>query len=167
MVHNLLLEQPAGLLSMLPEGSSEVDIEHMQFTAAYMDVGAQASARLTAGFGDVVIPFDLNRKTAEYDIAVASATDSAILAKRSVKAQIVGNITELVFMEFAAFEAQYFLQRNNVCVDLLQNVDDSVRTHQSIQTATFVYVVSDDSNRVRGLLHCVELTLKSFSPILA
>src|SRR5689334_19888677 len=99
MVDDLLLEQMARLLAMLPESSAEVDVEDVQLALSHMYVYPQASARFAARPRDVVVALDVYGKTAQHDVAVARSAQPAVFTERAVKAESIGDEAELILDE--------------------------------------------------------------------
>ena len=152
MTDDPFFEQPPCLLTMFHESRSKMHIEDMQRRSVDLNIGSQAASPLAAGFCDVIVPVDMNREATQHDVSVTSAFQSPGLTECEVKTQLIRYEPELISFAAAAFDAQHFLERNNIGIDRLQYLDDPVRADAPVQAAAFMHVVGNDSDLV-GLSH--------------
>src|SRR4051794_20946197 len=73
MTDDSLIEQTSSLLSMFEKCGSEVHVENVQHRSVHLDIRTQAAPLFTPRCRDVEIAVDLNRKSAQDDIAITSA----------------------------------------------------------------------------------------------
>ena len=152
MVDDLIVEQPPRLRAVFKERCAEVDIEDMQHGGVQLYVGAQASSGFTTPGRDVIVAMNVDGKPAEDDIPVTAAAKLARFSEGKMQAEFFGNKSSLIRFAIPPFDTQNFLQRNDVRVNLAQDVHNPAWAHTSIQTSTFVNVIGYDSNCLVGVL---------------
>ena len=108
-------------------------------------VSSEASSPLTSSGTDVVILVALDGVAGEQDIPITSTLMSAVLSKREVEPKLLRDKSGLILFGLAAFETDNLLERNDICLEFVQNVHDPVRPNTSVHTTTFVDVVGNDS----------------------
>ncbi len=65
-----------------------------------------------------------------------------VLANLDVESQLLGQVSCLMVFPTFAFDADHFLQRDNVRVDVAQDAQNSVRTYAPIQAPALMDIVS-------------------------
>jgi hypothetical protein len=100
----------------------------------------------------------LNRKPGQHDIAVPAAFVKAVLAESETESEFIGNILRLIFFGRSPFEAYHFLKRNDVCIELTQDLDNAVRPDAAVHTAAFMNVIGSNSKKTEGFGHFVKPT---------
>lgn len=68
-----------------------------------------------------------------------------ILADLRVVSHLLRDVPRLLIFSRLSFDANNFLERDDIGIDLAQNPHDAVRANTSIQAATLVDVVSGDT----------------------
>jgi len=139
------IDQLARLLALFEEPGSKVNIENVEDVLVEADVSPQAASPLASAGADVVVLMALYGEAGQQDIAVSAALMPAILAKREVKSQFLGDKPRLVLFRRSTLKTYNLLQRNNIGVQLPQHVGDAVRLHAPVHATTLVDVVGDNA----------------------
>jgi hypothetical protein len=153
MADNLLLEQTSRLLTMFEECRSEVYVEHMKRRRGEVDVGPQAASRFATALRNVVVPMGMNGKAAKRRIPISSALQTTCLSECEVETQPVGQKSKLIPLAIGAFDTEHFLKSDDVCIDMLEHIEDSFGTDTTIQPTTLMDVVGCDAQNLMGLFH--------------
>jgi hypothetical protein len=153
MTDNLLLEQTSRLLTMFEECRSEVYVEHVKRRSSEVDVGSQAATRFATALRNVIVPMGMNGKAAKHRIPVSSAFQTTCLAECEVETQSIGQKSKLIPVAIAAFDTEHFLKSDDVCINMLEHIEDTFGTDTAIQPTTLMDVVGCDAQNVTGLFH--------------
>ena len=70
-----------------------------------------------------------------------------------METQPVGQKSTLIPIAIAAFDTEHFLKSDDVCIDMLEHIEDSFRTDTAIEPTTLMNVVGCDAQNVMGLFH--------------
>jgi hypothetical protein len=62
----------------------------------------------------------------------------------------------------ATFDAQNLLKRDDIRIDLLQDIDDAARPDAAIQSTAFMYVVGGNSKNLAGLSHVLTTRVQCY-----
>src|SRR5262245_61934384 len=121
-------------------------IDVQLFSAVQIDVHAQASALLAPAYADIVISRFSHRESAEHGVPVGSAAQLAVLSQSEFQSQLARDEMRLIVSVLGAVYPQYFLKRDDVRIDLTQDLDNSFRPDPLIHPPTFMNVVGDRTN---------------------
>jgi len=139
-------DQFARLASPLDKRSAEMHVVDMQPALfSQSDIDAQASALFAPGYTDVVILRPEQRKAAQREVAVNSSPQLAVMPHTIVETQSARYKMSLIIFTGTPMNAEDFLQRHDVGVNLFQHTYDPRGVESPINPDAFVYVVSDDS----------------------
>jgi hypothetical protein len=130
----------------LSVGGTEVkviDVEHP--VGCDLKIRPEAAPLLTSGLSDVVVMSMDKRKPAQGDISVCASLKPAVLADPVMKPHLVSDETRLMVICPFSFNAEHFLEGDDVRIDLPEDLCDSLNLNPSIKTAPLVDVVSRDS----------------------
>lgn len=122
-----------------------MNIEHVHGRCSKPDIGAQTTTGFAPRRRNIVVAIDVDRRPAQNDVAVATAFQPPVFAKNEIETEFIRNEPCLVFDRIGVFDAQNFLERDDVGIDLLQDLDDSLRSSPPIHSPAFMNVVCDDS----------------------
>jgi len=138
---------------MFEECRSEVYLEHIKRRRAEVAVGSQAASRFATALRNVVVPMGTNGKPATYDIPISAALQTTCLSECEMETQPVGQKSKLIPLAIAAFNTEHFLKSDDVCIDMLEHIEDSFGTDTAIQPTILMNVVGCDAQNVMGPFH--------------
>src|SRR5262245_43615658 len=112
-------DQFARLASPLDERSAEMHVVDMQPALfSQSDIDAQASALFAPGHADVVVLRPEHRKAAEHEVAVNASPQFAVMPHAVIEVQSARHEMSLIVFTGAPVNAEDFLQRHDVGVNL-------------------------------------------------
>ena len=132
MIDDPLLEQTSRLCPVFKERRAEVDIKYVESSCVDANVRPQTPAGFTASGAEVVIAVNPNGMPRQYDVAVTATFEAPRFPKREMKTEFFGNEANLICLTVAALDAQNFLQRNDVRIDFVQDVDNPTGADSTI-----------------------------------
>lgn len=80
-------------------------------------------------------------QTGKQKVAIRAATIAAIFAQFGMHPQFFCDVPGLVLDPTMPIKADYFLQRDNVCIDLAEDFHNSLRANASVNSPAFVDVI--------------------------
>ena len=125
------------------EASSEMHVEDMHDSIrAKLDVGLQHAALFPSFVGHIVVLPALERKAGKGHVAVVAAVQRTVRSKTySIIPQGSRNLASLVELRTPGWSIHHLLQADNICVQLADYFDDSLRTYSSVEPLALVNVV--------------------------
>ena len=130
----------------LSVGGTEVkviDVEHS--VGCDLNIRSEAAPLLTSGLTDVMVMSMDKRKPAQCYISVCASLKPAVLADPVMKPHLASDETRLMILWFFPFNAEHFLEGDDVSIDLPEDLRDSPNLNSSIKTAPLMDVVGRDS----------------------
>ena len=94
---------------------------------------------------DVIVMTMDKRKPAQGYVSVCAPSKPAVLADPVIKPHFASDETRLMILCFFSFNAEHFLEGDDVCIDLPEDLRDSPNLNPLIKTASLVDVVGRDS----------------------
>jgi hypothetical protein len=85
------------------------------------------------------------RKPAQGYISVCASSKPAVLADPVMKPRFASDKTRLMILCFFSFNAEHFLEGDDVSIDLPEDIRDSPNLNPLIKTASLMDVVGRDS----------------------
>jgi hypothetical protein len=70
-----------------------------------------------------------------------------------METQPAGQKSKLIPLAIAAFYTEHFLKSDDVCIDMLEHIEDLFGTHTAIQPTTLMNVVGCDAQNLMRLFH--------------
>lgn len=143
------MEKLLSLDAPLEKSGSQMQIEDVDGRAGLpLNLHLQTTAPFPSGNRDIVVVGEAYRLPREQDIPISSAAVSPVLTKFAAITEIVGKIASLMMIRTPMIHAHDFLQCNHIGIDFAQNAENSVRADASVQSTTFVDVVSNHTKPV-------------------
>jgi hypothetical protein len=130
----------------LSVGGTEVkviDVEHS--VGCDLKIRSEAAPLLTSGSSDVIVMSVNKRKPAQGYISICASSKPAVLADPVIKPHLASDETRLVILWFFPFNAEHFLEGDDVSIDLPEDPRDSLNLNSSIKTASLMDVIGRDS----------------------
>jgi len=130
----------------LSVGGTEVkviDVEHS--VGCDLKIRSKAAPLLTSGLSDVIVMRMDKRKPAQGYVSVCASSKPAVLADPVIKPHFASDETRLMILCFFSFNAEHFLEGDDVCIDLPEDIRDSPNLNPLIKTASLMDVVGRDS----------------------
>jgi hypothetical protein len=72
---------------------------------------------------------------------------------KGIAGHVTGGHKSKLIPAIAAFDTEHFLKSDDVCIDMLEHIEDSFGTDTAIQPTTLMDVVGCDAQNVMGLFH--------------
>src|SRR5262245_55055092 len=132
VVQYRLVHKLSALMPSLDERGAEMNVNNVQAATIRSDVCAEAASLFAAANADVVVHRFEQRQAAQDDISVDRPAVNASSADRVVHSHAIRYEAGLIFLTQASWMAQHFLKRNDVGIDLAQDLHDSRGTHATI-----------------------------------
>lgn len=146
------VDELSSLMAAFEERGAQVDVEDMQDAAVLeADVGLQAAAAFAAACRNIVVLRIVNRITGKKDIAVSAPFVATILPYFGMVAEFLGHIAGLLMLATFALEADDFLQRDNISVQLAQDLRDAIWADTPIQAPALMDIVSGHAHARRSV----------------
>jgi hypothetical protein len=153
IVEDVSDQKLSDLLAALEERGAEVEVHKVEFlSCSDVDLGPQATSRLTLPDANVVILKRRDRKAAEDSVSVVSAKMLSILAKAEMHPELFGQEFRLVFTPAAVRMAHNLLEGDDVGFELTEDVRYPLGRITAIDPDAFVNVVGRDPDRLHQLL---------------
>ena len=153
----IFIHQPNSLLLALAMRRAKVNVEDMYQMLPNANVGAQNAAFFAARDGQVNLADQSKFESAERHIAVDPATMCARFADGVNISEICRQIFGLMILNRFALVAHYFLESNDVSVQLSQDARNALDARAAIEPPSFVNVVGCDAES--GHEHLLHLVL--------
>ena len=120
-----------------------IDVE--QPVGCDLKVRSEAAPLLTSGLSDVVVMSMDKRKPAQCYISICASLEPAVLADPVMKPRLASDETRLMILWVLSFNAEHFLEGDDVSINLPEDLRDSPDLNPSIKTASLMDVVGCDS----------------------
>lgn len=141
---NIGVHEPNGLLPALVTSRAEMHIKYMHQAMTDADVRAKHTSFFPAADGQIDLPDVLKFPSAQGRVSVNAATVFSGLPDREEVAKPLGEKTGLVVLDRCSFVIHYFLQSDDVRIDLLEYPRDAFYTCAAIEATPFMNVVGRD-----------------------
>lgn len=88
-----------------------------------------------------------NGKSAQHCVAIGGAAQAPVLAGTEFQTELVGDRVYLIVFVQRFIHADDFLERDDVGIDLFQDLRDAHRPHAAVHATTLVNVVRSNAKR--------------------
>jgi hypothetical protein len=119
-----------------------IDLEHP--VGCDLKIRSEATPLLASGVSDVVAIGADKREPAQCHISVCAPMELAGFANPVMESQFVRDEARLMILGLLPFDAQHFLEGDDVSVDLPKDLCDSSNLNPPIKTTSFMDVVGGD-----------------------
>ena len=120
-----------------------IDVEHS--VGCDLKIRSEAAPLLTSGLSDVIVMSMDKRKPAQGYISVCASLKPAVFTDPVVKPHLASDETRLMILCVLPFNAQHFLEGDDVRIDLPEDLRDSPNLNPLIKAASLMDVVGRDS----------------------
>ena len=110
-----------------------IDVEHS--VGCDLKIRSEAAPLLTSGLSDVKVMRIDKRKPAQGYISVCASLKPAVLADPIMKPHLASDETRLMILCLFPFNAEHFLEGDDVSIDLPEALCESPNPNPSIKTA--------------------------------
>lgn len=129
-------------MTALKVRGAEVHIVNMQHPVlSQFQIGAQATTWLPVPMAQIIVLCRDKAQLTENHIAISTSIDFPVFAQPAIEPQLVPNKAGLIVLWRLSFNGQHFVQRDDVGVQLTQDLCDPSRTHAPVQTTALVNVI--------------------------
>jgi hypothetical protein len=130
----------------LSVGGTEVKVIDMEYSVGCnLKIRSEAAPRLTSGSSEVIVMSVNKRKPAQGYISVCASSKPAVLTDPVMKPHLASDETRLMIFWFFPFNAEHFLEGDDISIDLPKNLHNSPDLNPLIKTASLMDVVGCDS----------------------
>lgn len=121
-------------------------IKHVKHSVGCdLKIRSEATPLLASGPSDVIAIGMDKREPAQCHISVCAPVELAGLADPVMESQSVSDEARLMILGLLPFDAEHFLEGDDVSVDLPEDLCDSSNLNPPIKTTSFMDVVGGDS----------------------
>ena len=120
-----------------------IDVEHS--FGCNLKIRSETTPLLAPGLSDVIVMSMEKRKSAQGYISVCASSKPAVLTDPVMKPHLASDETRLMILCFFPFNTEYFLEGDDVSIDLPEDLRDSPNLNPLIKTASLMDVVGRDS----------------------